>query len=132
MCTMLAFLLCLPFAAQAELSGSVSGPKGEKMAGVSVSAKAEGGTIRTSIYTDARGEYRFPELAAGKYRVWAQAIGYRTAKAEVGLPAAAKQDFRLVANNDAEETFRQLPGNMALDSLPEKNDHDRFMKQLVR
>ncbi|HYX63049.1 MAG TPA: carboxypeptidase regulatory-like domain-containing protein, partial [Burkholderiales bacterium] len=129
---LLVLFLCVPFAAAAELAGSVSGPKGEKMAGVSVSAKADTGTIRTAVYTDARGSYRFADLAPGKYRVWAQAIGYQTASAQVEVAGAAKRDFSLAANRDSEQTFRQLPGNLALDSLPERNDHERFMKQLVR
>src|SRR3954470_8946363 len=103
---LLAVLLCLlPFAAGAELIGFVIGPEGERMPGVTVSAKADGGTIRTSVYSDANGRYRFPELPAGQYRVWAQAIGYRTAKAELALPAS-KHDFTLAANGAREETFR--------------------------
>jgi streptogramin lyase len=129
---LLALLLAVPFVARAELVGFVLGPKGERMAGASVSAKADGGTIRTAVYTDARGRYRFPELPPGRYRVWAQAIGYQTAKAQLELPGTSKRDFALAANADAEQTFRQLPGNMILNSLPESTAHDKFMKQLVR
>jgi len=118
-------------AESASLSGTVTGPRGEKMAGVTVSAKAESGTIRTSVFTDPGGRYAFSPLPAGKYRMTAQALGYQTAAATIVLPAK-KQDFKLVANVDDEQTFRQLPGNVALDSLPSATDQDQRMKQLVR
>ena len=46
------------------------------MGGVTVSAKAEGSTITTSVFTDETGNYYFPPLPNGKYRVWAQALTY--------------------------------------------------------
>ena len=58
------------------LSGSIRSASGEPMEGVTVSAKAEGKTITTSVFTDDDGVYVFPALDAGKYRVWAQAVGF--------------------------------------------------------
>src|SRR4051812_43454464 len=93
--------LCIPaHAADALLTGSVSSAGGEKMGGVAVSAKAQGSTITTSVYTDAAGNYAFSPLPAGKYRIWAQAIGYQTAKSEVDLSTPSKRSFKLVANAD--------------------------------
>ena len=40
------------------------------------------------MFTDATGDYYFPPLPAGKYRVWAQAVTFNTAKAEVDLARA--------------------------------------------
>ena len=66
------------------------------MGGVTVSAKADGTTITTTVFTDEAGDYYFPPLPAGKYRVWAQAIAFETAKGEVDLAARkAQQDFTL-------------------------------------
>src|SRR5436853_389169 len=84
------FFLALSFlapayAAQAVLSGSVSASRGAKMAGVAVSAKPAGGTITATVYTDKAGHYTLTPLPAGNYRVWAQALGYETAKIEVDL-----------------------------------------------
>src|SRR2546423_10110747 len=129
---LISLLSCIACAAHAQLAGTITSPSGEKMGGVSVSAKAEGGTIRTSVYTDKAGRYRFTDLAPGRYRVWAQAIGYQTARGELEMAPGARQDFELVANADPEQTYRQLPGNLPLDALPETTDHAKRMNQPVR
>ena len=128
-------LSLLAAAAHAEdvpITGYVRTGEGAGMAGVVVSAKAEGSTITTSVYTDKSGLYSFSPVPTGKYRMWAQAIGYQTAKADFELEAGKWQNFKLAANSDAEQTFRQLPGNLALDALPEQTENDKRMKQLVR
>src|SRR5688500_8834322 len=65
------------------LSGAVKSVAGEKLGGVMVSAKGEGQTITTSIFTDEAGNYYFPPLPDGKYQVWAQALTFETAKSAV-------------------------------------------------
>src|SRR5713226_7456578 len=133
---LLALLALIAFtsthAADALLSGAIVSASGEKMGGVTVSAKPEGGTITTSVFTDAAGNYYFTPLPAGKYRVWAQALGYHTAKGKVDLSANCRHDFKLVRLTDPEQTFRQLPGNAMLAALPDATEHDRRMKRLVR
>jgi streptogramin lyase len=119
-------------AADALLSGSIRSAQGEKMGGVAVSAKPEGGTITTSVFTAESGDYFFTPLAPGKYRVWAQALGYRTGKSEVDLSGNRRQDFTLARMTSAEAVYRQLPGHLMLSSLPEDNAQDRRMKRLVR
>src|SRR5438874_7900440 len=81
--------------ADALLAGTITSASGEKMGGVTVSAKAEGATITTSVYTDETGNYYFPPLPEGKYRVWAQAVTFQTAKGNVALDKTAHQDFVL-------------------------------------
>ena len=119
-------------AAGVPLTGYVRSMEGVAMPGVLVSAKAPGSTITTSVYTDNSGAYSFSPLPEGKYRMWAQAIGYQTARADFDLTAGKWHNFRLAPNTDPEQTFRQLPGNLALDALPEQTDSDKRMKQLVR
>src|SRR5215831_12190095 len=120
----------LPGAARADalLTGSIASAAGEKMGGVTVSAKAEGSPITTSVYTDETGAYYFPPLPEGKYRVWAQAIKFQTAKANVELSKTNRQDFVLqtVANN--EDWIRQLPGDEFLAALPGDTADDARMK----
>ena len=79
------FLSTPGYAAEVVLSGAIKSAAGEKIGGVTVSAKAEGGTITTTVFTDEAGEYYFPPLEAGKYQVWAQAISFATAKSDVDL-----------------------------------------------
>src|SRR6202051_1724223 len=89
-------------AADALLSGSITSAAGDKLGGVTVSAKAEGATITTTVFTDEGGNYYCPPLPAGKYRVWAQALTFATAKGEVDLAAAKHQDSQLAALADFE------------------------------
>ena len=77
------------------LSGAITARSGQTLEGVTVSAKLEGSTIATSVYTDSAGNYFFPPLPAGKYRVWAQALGFETNKGAVELTAARRAHFTL-------------------------------------
>ena len=132
-CVLLAIAATGASAAQdVPIAGYVRTVDGAGMAGVLVSAKAEGSTITTSVYTDKSGAYSFSPLPVARYRMWAQAIGYQTARADFELAPGKWQNFRLASNSDSEQTFRQLPGNLALDALPEQTDDDKRMKQLVR
>jgi streptogramin lyase len=81
------------------------------------------------VFTDESGDYYFPPLPAGKYRVWSQALTFKTAKTELDLPATRKQAFVLEPLKDY---VRQLPGNIMLAALPEDTDHDKRMKRIVR
>src|SRR6266545_1423794 len=112
------------------LSGAITSRSGQKLEGVTVSAKLEGSTITTSVYTDTAGVYVFPALPAGKYRVWAQALGFETAKGAVELNAARRQNFALQEITDVERRFRQLPGEMMVAALPEATPQDAHMKKI--
>src|SRR6185369_9334717 len=95
-------------AADALLSGAIASAAGEKLGGVTVSAKAAGQTITTTVFTDETGKYYFPPLPTGTYRVWAQTLSFATAKSEVHLSANRRQDFTLVS---LKEFVQQLPGD---------------------
>jgi hypothetical protein len=118
----------IALAADALLAGTITSASGEKMGGVTVSAKADGATVTTTVFTDAAGSYYFPPLPAGRYRVWAQALSFETAKGEVDLGATRQQDFTLKPMQDF---FRQLPGDLVMASLPEDTADDRRLKKLV-
>src|SRR5258708_7231989 len=94
------------------LTGSITSASGQKLEGVQVSAKKEGSTIPTSVYTDLNGEYFFPAMADGKYRVWAQAPGFETSKGAGALTAAKHQDFKLAAITDPDQKLKQMPSGM--------------------
>jgi len=83
-------------AADALLSGTVASSAGEKMGGVTISAKAEGSLITTTVYTDEAGAYYFPPLPQGKYKVWAQAISFETTKGDVNLASPQNRTSRSI------------------------------------
>lgn len=112
------------------LTGTVTSASGEKMEGVTVSARGLGTTITTSVFTDAEGKYYFPLLAEGEYRVWAQAVAFEAARSDLALGGSLvawnatllpKKDFEL-----------QLPGDRWLDALPEDTPENRKMKEVYR
>jgi streptogramin lyase len=116
-------------AAKLILTGIVSGTDGKPMEGVTVSAAAVGGTITTSVYTDEQGRYYFPVAPAGKYRVWAQAVGFQVGRADVDLNSArgARRDFALAVAMDFE---RQLTSPEWLSALPDEKPEDIRLKQI--
>src|SRR5215208_5465089 len=114
------------------LSGTIATTAGEKMGGVTVSAKADGSTITTTVFTDEAGAYYFPPMVAGKYRVWAQTLSFETANGEVDLSAGRKQNFTLNPMKAFERQVRQLPGDLVFAALPEETLQDAKMKTLVR
>src|SRR6266851_5216270 len=117
-------------AADQILSGAIAAQSGQKLEGVTVSAKLEGSTITTSVYTDAAGTYVFPPLPAGRYRVWAQALGFEASKGSVDLSTARRADFTLQEMSDPERRFRQLPGEMMVAALPEASADDARAKKI--
>src|SRR5207244_2701872 len=128
-----AAIIVMVTAAQAAdqlLTGAISSRSGQKLEGVTVSAKLEGSTITTSVYTDAAGTYVFPPLPAGSYRVWAQALGFERSTGPVDLSAARRADFTLQEMTDPERRFRQLPGEMMVAALPEASADDARAKKI--
>src|SRR5262249_48482286 len=110
------------------LTGVISLPTGQKLDGVTVSANLEGSTITTSVYTDETGRYYFPPMPAGQYRVWAQALGFETARSSVDLTATRHHDFVLHEMTDPEERIRQLPSEALAAALPEATPDDARIK----
>src|SRR5215470_444429 len=82
-------------AADAMLSGTIKSADGGALGGVTVSARLDGSNVVTSVFTDESGNYYFPLLATGKYKVWAQAIMFDTGRSDLDLSAPKRQDFAL-------------------------------------
>src|ERR1700722_14728180 len=91
--------------AHAILEGNIQGSHGEALEGVTVSTRPVDGTITTSVYTDEQGNYYFPVLPGGKYRISAQGVGYRAGRADLTLASTREthQDFTLAALEDYTE-----------------------------
>jgi len=111
------------------LAGKVEFASGEKLGGVTVSAKAEGQSITTTVFTDEDGNYYFPPMASGQYSVWAQADTFETAQGKVNLAGTQHQNFVLKPMKDFE---RQLTGDQLLSSLPDETADDRRLQRVFR
>src|SRR5579863_10414432 len=82
------------------MRGRVTSSDGKPLEGVPVSARAEGQTVTTAVYTDRDGRYFFPPLAPpqqdGAYKVWSQAVGFEISRAETKLTAGKTVELNLV------------------------------------
>ena len=131
--SLIAIALATPAAADQLLTGTITSAAGEKMGGVTVTAKADGSTIATSVYTDETGAYYFPPMPDGKYRVWAQALQFQTAQGgTVELTKTTHKNLTLQPMANQEDWVRQLPGDEFLAALPGDTPEDYRMKTLVR
>ena len=113
------------------LTGTARTMDGSLLEGVAVSARAEGKSITTSVFTDGQGEYVFPGLDSGRYQVWAQAVGYETARAPVDVESAQQTQQAFTLSTIADVT-PQLVGSEWLSALPEDTTEHRRMKEIFR
>jgi virginiamycin B lyase len=136
----LAFLLALVFlarpahaqsaAASAAVSGTVrSSPEGKPLEGVGVSVRNASESFTTTVYTNEAGQFFFPPIHPGKYKVWAQAVGFETASSEIELAGAEKKQVELMLPALA-DFHSQLSGTEWVESLPEETPADRRMKSV--
>lgn len=128
----------LPVATQMQggstLRGVVKAGDGKPLEGVTVSTRAQGSTMTTSVWTNQRGEYTFPALPDGAYTVWAQAVGFTRTLADQKLAGSRTvlQDFTLPPyaefwrQFDDIEWYQSLPGN-----TPEDRGMEGRMKRVI-
>jgi streptogramin lyase len=115
--------------AQAQiLTGKVSSVEEPAMEGVLVSVKKEGSTIATTVVTNDKGEYSFPNgrIDAGKYAVTIRAAGYvldgpKTVEIAAG---GAKADLKL---NKTRNLAAQLSNGEWLASVPGSDQQKQFL-----
>ena len=114
-----------------ELTGTIKDADGKPMEGIAVSAKAQGSPIMTSVWTNQNGAYAFPALDGGRYRIWAQAVGFDRPVAEATITpgGSVQQDFTLKPLPNV--IPRQLSSAEWLARLPEDTAQDRRMKMVV-
>ncbi len=119
---------------ESAMRGRVTSSDGKPLEGVPVSARAEGQTVTTAVYTDRDGRYFFPPLAPpqqdGQYKVWSQAVGFELNKTETRLSAGKTVELNLVLK-PLKDISAQLSGSEWMASLPENTADDRRMKRVV-
>jgi virginiamycin B lyase len=111
------------------LSGSVHSAREAVMEGVLVTAKKKGSTISTTVVTDDKGHYQFPQgrLDAGTYNLSIRAIGYDLdgpAQVEISAQGAAHADLNLRPTAHFEE---QLTTAEWIASLSGTDDQKKFL-----
>ncbi len=113
------------------LGGTIRSAGGSPLEGVTVSAKSDGKTISTTVFTDEAGAYIFPPLDKGTYRVWAQAVGFDTGRARVEWTGAQSihQDFVL---KTADDPTRQMTGSDWFATLPDDTVQERRVKDVLK
>jgi streptogramin lyase len=110
--------------------GTIKDKAGKPLNGVTVSARSSDQTFTTSVYSDERGVYVFPQLAAGKYKLWAQAVGFNTEKADLTLDGSHTVNRGLTLKPLVDFGL-QLTGYEWFNSLPEGDANDRRIKQVM-
>ena len=115
-----------PGPGKSNLTGTVKSTDGKSLAGVGVSARRDSQTFTTTVYTDQNGAYFFPELEAGAYRVWAQAVGFDAAVKDTAVVSGQNDRVELTLAT-LKEFSKQLSGTEWVESLPEQPG-DRRMK----
>ena len=123
-----------PSTTESPLKGAVKSADGKPMEGVAVSARADGKTFTTTVYTGRNGDYHFPPLEppmeGGQYKIWAQAVGFEAGRAATRLSTdkAVEQDFTLQSLRDF---GKQMSGVEWMASLPEDTPQDRRIKRIM-
>jgi virginiamycin B lyase len=115
--------------AQAQiLTGKVSSAEEPAMEGVLVSVKKDGSTITTTVVSNDKGEYSFPNgrIDAGKYAITIRAAGYvLDGPKSVEIPTGgAKADLKL---NKTRNLAGQLSNGEWLASLPGSDQQKQFL-----
>src|SRR5262249_8579569 len=101
-------------------AGSVKDSDGNQLNGAFVSAGREHSTYTVTVYTDDEGRFRFPEMAAGSYKVTAHASGFQPSNrsAKIVNGQTKPLDFTLQVENRLSELVTQATSSEWLSSLP--------------
>jgi hypothetical protein len=102
------------------VTGTVRDQTGGALPGVSVELRARASTARATV-TDAKGQYRFDDVAAGRYQVTFMLINFAPARREVRAPTANPERadivldvvLHLALNADVTVTGKRTFANLA-------------------
>jgi len=113
------------------LTGNIQAADGKPLEGITVSARDIAKTFTTSVFTDAQGNYVFPVMGQGRYRLWVQAVGFETERTELSLDPAkeTRANFTLRTLDDF---TMQLTSAEWVDALPGDTFEDRRLKEILQ
>src|SRR5215469_6389277 len=99
------------------ISGTVLDPSGAIIPGAQVTLVKEDGTSIGQTVADDKGSFRFDGMNSGKYRVLAQAVGFRDTKTDVNIGARSRAEVRITLPVDTHTESVTVAG----DSAPQVN-----------
>ena len=123
-------LQCRRTGGRRNLERNITAADGQKLGGITVSAKPADGTITTIVYTDESGNYYFPPMPSGQLPRLGAGGGFRDRQGQRRSWCRRKQGFRPAAY--AIDFVRQLPGNAMRRCAARRHDARELMKQSVR
>jgi streptogramin lyase len=134
-CTMLVVALAVsatgPLQA-AELTGRLLGPDGAPIVGARVTAERGEPARGTTVFSDADGRFRVPELAPGAWQVRVRRIGWRDLRHEAAVPGDALA-LELEPETDPAALADQLPANrwfaLVLEQIEDDTQREQFVRQ---
>ncbi len=96
------------------IAGVVKSPDGAVLPGATVEASGPAGLL--SVVSDAKGEYRFPRLPSGRYKIVASLAGFSRAEAsiDVAVGTTARAEFTLQLSS-VTETINVIGEAAAVD-----------------
>ena len=108
------------------VTGVTVDPAGQPIPGVSIDLRQSAGQARRTV-TDAQGQWKFENVAAGQYEIRATLAGFRTTLMKVSLTAAPPQPLRMAMQiGDLAETVTvqgQASVTITLSGAPSDGFH---------
>ena len=118
----------------AMLRGNVRSSDGKPMEGVTVSLRGDGKTFVTTVFTDQQGIYQTPKLERGRFKLWAQAVGFEPARLDVNVAGGETLPLNALELKPLQTTDprfeKQLSGVEWLNSFPDNTPQERREKQI--
>ena len=100
------------------------------MEGVTVSIRGDGKPFVTTVFTNQQGVYLFPPVEQGKYKLWAQAQTFQTAKLDVDVASGQTQQVATLELKPLKDFENQLSGIEWMNSFPENTPQEKREKQI--
>src|ERR1700674_3721272 len=114
-----------------KLKGTVKSLDGKPLEGAPVPIKGEGKTFATTVFTNLQGVYVFPPVEKGiKYKLWAQAQGFQTARLDVDAGSGELQPVAGLQLQPLKDFEKQLTGVEWMNSFPENTPAEKREKRI--
>jgi streptogramin lyase len=111
------------------LAGTIVSSNGRPLEGVTVSARKNGQTFTTTVYTNQHGKFLFPGLGAGTYELRIQAVGFKQVLQQE-TAGAAKSDQLAFTLESRPDFAVQMSSVEWARSLPDETPQDRRMRDV--